>query len=549
MKKASGIIKTILIIAAVVLLLHLLLRWKPLDEFLTSKIGSPSQQTNSSDTLIEINNYHALNDAAEKPYVYFSDSRLYTVYKGENIDITPPDVSPVFYDEQSGIRERIKYRDHACFDAGTGKLLFVVDVQNIPRLFMADLSLNTETGEEENGSVSVLLSNNVNSFIFLCGEPVFAEGYEKYNSLYLFRDGEKVNIAENSSYVPVPELNGMICADLDEKLSFFEKDGMKKYPLADNVSGIRDHCVFGDGKLLVYADSGENHLSVLFDTLTGRAIRSVIDHVPDKCWSGGEKAIIFDSKAGKISKIDTEGQVTDMFSGQGHIYKVFDVAKNGPDALKVFFATKKGIFAGNYSGAETVKLLCAFKGELRRYSTHPWLISYHMEAAGDFENGFYLMALSGRSQIYNSNNPLSWLNRFSSFVYDLMYVSGGKAVSCGVPVSRTMTLPEQITGDVVLYSARFGDGSIKSLSTLSCGEVLCRDVLKSDGMAKDSSRIEYEISGGSVIITAVRDPGHAEEKTDYCVMEGPYSSVSTVPVPPIVSFDIIYTPFDQAAGD
>ena len=148
MKKASGIIKTILIIAAVVLLLHLLLRWKPLDEFLTSKIGSPSQQTNSSDTLIEIDNYHDLNDAAEKPYVYCSDSRLYTVYKGENIDITPPDVSPVFYDEQSEIRERIKYRDHACFDAGTGKLLFVVDVQNIPRLVMADLRLNIETGDE-----------------------------------------------------------------------------------------------------------------------------------------------------------------------------------------------------------------------------------------------------------------------------------------------------------------------------------------------------------------------------------------------------------------
>ena len=101
MKKIAGVIKVLLIVLAALLLIHLLLRWKPLDQFLTSKIGSPVVGEETSDSLIRIDGFHDSLPETEKPYVYSKGDRLYTIYKGTNIDITPPGVSPVFFSEQS----------------------------------------------------------------------------------------------------------------------------------------------------------------------------------------------------------------------------------------------------------------------------------------------------------------------------------------------------------------------------------------------------------------------------------------------------------------
>ena len=532
MKKAFGVIKIILIVAAAVLLLHLLVRWKPLDDFLTSKIGGPSVREAVSDTLIKIENVHGLLPESRKPYVYEENGRLYVLYKGESVDITPEGVSSVFFGKESGINEKLRYRDHACFDEESGRLLFVVDVQNVPELFLADL----------NKATSALVANNVNSFFFLGGEPVYAEGYDKFNSLNIYRDGESVNILDNALYVPVPELDGLLYLSTDGVLGFFSRHAMKTFPLAEKATAIKEYCVFGEGKLLVFSSSGNNYQSVLFDTLSGRAIKSVIDHVPEKCVSGGAEGLVFDRSSGKISLVNSDGESNDIFASSGRIYNMYD-ARPLPgegSGFEVVFANKKGIFKGVFSGAgETVTRLCAFKGALSRYASYPWLITYHLSAGGDFENGFYLMALSDQSHIYNSRNPMSWLNRFSSYVYKLMYVSDGKVSACGVPLSRTMDLPETVTGTKVLYSACFPGGEIKALSVLDKGTVVCKDALRSEGMAKGSSVIKKEIAEGKVFITAIRNPGHADEYVDYCILEDDHSSVKAVDGLYAVSFGAV----------
>ncbi|MBO4325860.1 MAG: hypothetical protein J5950_01140 [Clostridia bacterium] len=533
MKKVYGVIKTVLIVAAVLILVHFILRWKPLDEFLTSKIGGPGMRETLSDTLIGIDGYHDLLPEAEKPYVFSRDGKLYTLYKGAEADITPAGVSYVFYDEQSGLREKVRYRDHACFDEESGKLLFVVDVQGVPKLFLADLS-GTSKG-------AVCVAENVDSFLFLNGEPVFAEGYSKFNSLNIYRDGSAVRAAENATYLPVPEISGMLCVSSGGELTLFESEGMHTFLLSDSAADIRGYGVFGR-KLLVYSGTGDNYLSVIFDIDSGKLVRSVIDRLPEICCPGEDSALLYDPYSGKISSIDGDGQTNEMFAGSGRIYKVFsasfDEQKGGFD---VIFANKKGIYKGvSGSDGEKVSLLCAFKGELKRYASHPSLITYHLDAGGDFEDGFYVMALSDRSFIMNSKNPLSWLNRMSSYVYKLMYVSNGKAASCAVPLSRTTDLPETVSGDNVLYCARFAGGNIKSVSMLDSGKVLCKDALKSDGMANGSSSVNAEIACGKVFISVVRNDAKQGVAPDYCVLEGDYMAVSSETEPFAVSFGDIY---------
>lgn len=562
MKRALGVIKIIVIVAAALLLLHLLIRWKPLDDFLTSKIGGPSVRDTVSDTLIRIENVHGLLPESQKPFVYEEGGRLYVIYKGESIDITPEGVSSVFYGKESGINEKLRYRDHACFDEAGGRLLFVVDVQNVPELFLAELEnaeareeVETDSGAEQDpegisidpvpaSSAAKLVANNVNSFFFLGGEPVYAEGYGKFNSLNIYRGGESVKLMENAVYVPVPELDGLLYVTAEGSLGFFSRSGMQTYALSENVSEVKDYCAFGDGKLLVFSVAENNYQSIVFDSQSGRAIKSVVDHVPDKCCSGGSEALTFDLSSGRIELIDAGGEKTDIFASSGRIYNMFYAkpleGEGTENGFEVIFATKKGIFKGVCgSSGENVSRLCAFKGALSRYASNPWLISYHLNAGGDFNEGFYISALSDQSHIYNSRNPMSWLNRFSSYVYRLMYVSGGKVSACGVPLSRSTDLPETISGTAVLYTARFAGGDVKSLSVLDKGDAVCKDVLKSDGMAKGSSDIRKEIAEGKVFITAVRNPGHADEYVDYCMLEDDLGAVKATDGHYAVSFGTV----------
>ncbi len=540
MKKALRVLKTILIIAAVLIIIALLLKWGPLDNFLTSKIGKATVQGENYDTLIRISGYHHLLDPSEKPYVFNESDKLFVLFGGNRVDITPPGVSSVFYGPQSGIADKLRYRDHACFDVGTTRLLYIVDVQNVPELFMADLV---------NGG-SVKVADNVDSFMFLGGKVIYAQGYDKYNKLFVYSEGESRQVAENSSYVPVAERGGVLFNGSDGSLSYYSTGDDRVYPLSDNSDSVIGYSAFSDSSLITYCRSGGNYQSVLFDRESGKAVRSVIDTVPDECYSGGSEAFVFEASKGKIRAIDAEGESAAVFGSCGHIYKVFfadarggnvivsdpakGVAANGGAAnsegggeedgqyvFKAVFATKNGIYLGTLGASgEVTKQLCSFKGDLKQYSSYPWLITYHMEASGDFENGFYLSALSGESSIWNKKNPQSWLNRFSSYVYRLFYVSGGNVSGCDVPSGRTAELPVKLSGNINIYSARYVDGTVKSLSSLEGGNVLTRDILKSSGAAKGSVKITAEAAEGKLYITVVNDPGASGEYTYYCTLEG-----------------------------
>jgi hypothetical protein len=537
MKKAFRIIRTIIIVVLVFVVVALLLKWRPLDNFLTSKFGEALVSEEKPHTLIKIGGYHRLLDPSEKPYVYSESGRLYTYYGGRSVDITPPGVSTVFFGEQSGIREKLRYRDHACLDKESASLLFVVDVQDVPVLFLADLAAG--------GCVKI--AENVDSFTFIGGRPVYAQGYSKYNQLMVYDGGESRTVAENVTCVPVYERDAVLLNDVDGGLKYYSVAEDKLLAVSDGSDEITGYSAFADNYMLIYCKSGGNYQSVLFDSLSGKASRNIIDSAPDRCYSGGDSAFIFDVSEGAVSAVDTQGESRQVFADAGHVYKVFSGSCSGENGgtFKAVFATKKGIFSGTLDASgETVTQLCAFKGALKQYASHPWLITYHMEAEaageGDFEKGFYLSALSGQSNIVNKSNPKSWLNKLSSYVYRLFYVSEGKAAECDVPPSRAVALPETLSGETVTYTAYYAGGTVKSISALSGAEVLSRDVLKSAGLAKGSSEIRAERAGGDLYITVRNNPGASDEYLFCCVLRSDGRTLSNASEEPVVSFGEYY---------
>ena len=68
MKRALRILTVILIVAAVALLAVLLLKWRPLDEFLTSKFGRTEFSRKTVSTLIKIDGFDELLPEPERPF-------------------------------------------------------------------------------------------------------------------------------------------------------------------------------------------------------------------------------------------------------------------------------------------------------------------------------------------------------------------------------------------------------------------------------------------------------------------------------------------------
>lgn len=548
MKRAFRILKIILIAIAAVVLLALLLKWRPLDEFLTSKIGRTEFTAQATDTLIRINGFDELLPEAERPYVYSAESRLYVYYGGGSVDITPPGVSPVFYSEQSGLPEKLKYRHHACYDAENGLLLFVVDVQNVPQLYMADLksaALKAPDGggDESPESCSVAVADNVNSFLFIDGVPVFAEGYEKFNTLCVFRDGKRIVVAQNSASVPAEEVNGILYVTDAGRLEFYSVAKAQPFTLADGVSEVVRYRAAGD-KLTAYCKYSRNYLRTDLELSTGHAERAVIDNIPDLCVSSAQRSYEFGAKDGKLTAIDYGGNIVELFANAGHIYKVFEAEtgiSNGREVFTALFATAGGLYRGTYDGeTQTAELQCAFTGELKQYKKHPWLITEFMAAESDGGEGCYLLALSSRSRIVNKNNPNSWLNRFGSYVFELYHVDGGKAAGLNVPLNRKLTLPRAISEGNMLYETRYADGSIRALSVLNGGEVLSRDLLKTEGNAAGTTGILAEAAEGKLYIRVENRPVKSEAYTYYCITNDGFTGVNTLDREAAVSFGELY---------
>ena len=530
MKRALRILTVILIVAAVALLAVLLLKWRPLDEFLTSKFGRTEFSRKTVSTLIKIDGFDELLPEPERPFAYSEADKLYVYYNGGRVDITPPGISPVFFSEQSGLSGKLKYRHHACFDAESGQLLFVVDVQNVPQLYLADLK----------SGATARVADNVDSFLFIDGVPVFAEGYTKFNNLCVLRGGKRINIAQNVISVPVAEQNGILYVTDAGSLEFYSVSGASPYTLADGVSEIVRYRSAGD-KLTAYCRYGKSYLKAELEVSSGKTERAVLDNVPDLCVSGEARGYEFGAKDGKFICIDRDGAATELFSGAGHIYKVFETSIDDAGRLTALFASAKGLYRGTYDGEKaSAALQCAFTGDLRQYKKHPWLITEFMAAGSDGDEGCYLLALSPQSRIVNKKNPYSWLNRFSSYVFGLYHVAGGKATGMNVPLSRVPGIPRPLDGGKMLYESRFADGSIRALSVLDGGKVIARDLLRTEGNAAGTTDILAEAADNALYIRVFNNPSGGEPYTYYCRTNEGFTGIRTLDLPPAVSFGDIY---------
>jgi len=508
MKRLKNVAGILLILAAVIGLVILLLHWKPLDEFLTSKLGATRTEEAGSDTLIFIPGWDNLLPEAQRPYIYAEGSDLYCITPSRNVKITPPkEISKVFYSTESGAAEKVRYRSHAALSESGRLLLFVLEVHDVRELFLADLSAETVA----------LVCENVESFLFIGEEPVYATGYSTYNELFVYRDGESVSLASNATYLPVPELGGVINLDFTDRVFYRTVADGKPVILGENIESMHSYFVSSDGKLTFWGVSGDNYLRCVYDPSTGKVTRFVEDDEPTFSYSCALGDYTFSRENGKLMYLPTVLDPEDgvqMFEDKGYIYKVFYGSGN-----KVLFATKQGIYEATVFGGEgTAVELFSFTGDYKMYARYPWLVAEHMKLVKDGD-AFYMLSLADESSILNRRNPYSWMNRFSSFVYKLTYIGpeeggGFAAVDCNAPLTRKLTMTRSIDGTYTLFESRFEDGQIKALTVLKGGETVLRDALRSEGNSRGTLDITAEIAEGNVLIINRCGLGTSSEHTE-----------------------------------
>ena len=534
MRRLKNIAGVLLILAAFAGLVLLLLHWKPLDEFLTSKIGETRVSEERSNILIRISGWDELLPEAQRPYVYSQNGALYCVTAKGDIDITPPgDISKVFYSSESGAAEKIRYRHHAALSSSGGLMLFVVEVHDVRQLYLTDFYAET----------TELVCENVDSFMFIGDEPVYATGYSTYNKLYVYRNGETVPLAANATYLPVPELGGIIYLDLTGRVFYRNVSGGDSVILGENIGSMYSYFVSSGGLLTFWGVSGDNYLRCICDPSTGKVTRYVEDNEPTFAFSCAGGDYTFSSKTGKLiylpSVLDPENGVQ-LFKDSGFIYKIFSAEEN-----RVLFATKKGIFEGTVNGsAGTAVRLLSFTGDRKMYARYPWLAAEHMqlERCGD---GFYMLSLSVESSIINKRNPYSWMNRYSSFVYKLTYIGPEKdgerkIADCDAPLSRKLILPRRIDAEHALFESCYAGGQVKALTVMRGGETLLRDAMRSEGESRGTRELTAEIAEGNVLIINRCNIGTSSEHTERSLLRDDFRATVNAGSVYAVSFGRFY---------
>ena len=94
------------------------------------------------------------------------------------------------------------------------------------------------------------------------------------------------------------------------------------------------------------------------------------------------------------------------------------------------------------------------------------------------------------------------MNFGSSYLYGLWYVElgGEKPVACDVPLSRSIQ-PLLLREETAVYLSTYDNAEIRSVTTLSQGKLLSKDILGTYRGAKGQTEILAEMVGGEVYFT------------------------------------------------
>lgn len=484
-------LKTVGIVLCVALVCALILHIPVVDRLLTDWIGSPLAEAKEN-VRIMIDGLEELLSPEEAPYFYEQDGKLMLFYggiSGKAHDVTPEGVNVAFYASKHDITAELRTRKQ-CTQREDGKqILFLLQDRGIPTLFLTDLTTMT----------TQLVATNVDSFLFIGERVVYACGYDRANQLYVYDGTASALLAENVQSVALSCGDAIASLDQEGNLSLHQvtagtteliaEDVLEIYAASSWASNVTEPTVF------CKKQDGDYAVTLNGETRLERSLRKMVgrkgEHIYTFCESEGALFLENGDKSDRL------------FENIGRIYQVLDWNERLEEML---VSTGKGIYllrldVADAANATAVRVL-SYTGAFKIYKNNPTMIRDFLQVSREGGDRFYVQAVSGKSFILNPSNPESWMNFGSSYLYGLWYVEleGGRPVSCDVPLSRSMQ-PLFLREETVVYLSAYDDTHIRSVTTLSKGEVLAKDILGTYNEAKGQTEIVAEMVGGEIYFT------------------------------------------------
>lgn len=567
-KQIFGLLKGIIITVAVLAALYFLLKIDAIDRGLTKFFG-PADVTASgglagpdgsgeariisgkdSEIRIKIEGYEGPLDDSEAPYVYGKNGSLFVMKGGMALDITPPDVAPSCFDRDSGITEKLRMRSNACVSSDKTKLLYVINMQNVPVLFLADLV---------NGG-SVRVSENTDTFLFLQDNTViYATGYSLASELYAYYDGTYERLDSNIMAYPLKSGRGMLWLKDTGEFKFYDAFSKTTKVLCEKVTAFSE-TVFDNGydRIRAFCVTEGGKMSVDYTSSVDRTVINVTSEFPSRAYVALDgTGYFFYPKSGVLNVLrgDTETRLYDKLGD------MVSVMCFNPVTHEMIAANNRGIYilrpeAEPYSPESD--MIVTFEKEFKKYKKNADLIRNRLCVfTEDWEN-FYISSLSKSSIVWNASNASSWMNKFSSYLYGLTHVrretvTGDRSEDLSksfrwtlkaldVPASRG---PGKIyfTETLQYYTSVFSDGSIRSVSVLSGDSVVFRDILYSEGLSRGQKSISVCMVSDAMYITT-KDRGYSESFCSYILPDG--SGLDTLKIKAITSFGEIFNMEQEA---
>lgn len=524
-------LKIILIIAIVLVAVHFILRIDTVDRRLTALLGS-SVQTEQTDFRIHIDGFTDRLPEEEAPYVYEEDGRLWFLQTdGMPLEITPPDVNLAYYAKRNDVPEQMKQRNHCVVNAARTRMLFLLDLNEIPTLFLADL---------ENGGAT-RVSGNVDTFLFLGEHVVYATGYVQANQLYAMRQEGPELLARNVESWVLESEKALLCLDGQGKLFFRDPEQDETVQLTDLVLEVYADSLDTDPDTLVYCKrkdgdyrvtaSGAEKLSGSY----GRVLKTEIGADVER------KRVYYFSEADGQITCEENGTERRIAEGLGKVY-----------AVCFFDARTQSAVAANQSGLYLVRLsagagsvaavrLLEFRGDYALYRKNAVMVKNHLAVYSEDGEHFYVVSLTDGSFVLNRDRRESWMNRYSSYLYGVthVYLKAGTehpsdATRLDLIPTRTPQKPLFSNG-LLVFTSVFADGSVRSVASVSGARVVCRDLLCTGSLARGGKTVRVEKIGEQIYFTTQEE----DAPVRYSVMQPDGKAVDGLEKQAVSAFGVV----------